>query len=371
MTKVAIATWVGDTQLNYGSALQATAMQKLLRDQGCTPVTIKHHFSSSWKRDLQGGFFDRSTLLHTLYIRTKRLFTRWYRQNNIKLSKTCYSNEDVIRYITEKKIDILLCGSDAIWKKLWIRPLFLWDYTELSEKPVIAYAASISQGDFEYGNAETVFKNYVAISGRESGVASKVEPYTDKKVDTVLDPTLSVEETFWEERAASKLVKEDYICCYFISKMKYHRISVERVKQKYGVKKVVYINTDCVDKAKGCYSDYRGEDYKGIVGPREFLSLIKHAKAVCTDSGHGVCFSIAFRKDFFVFARREFSTKQDYRITDWCSRLGIENRIVIKNSDIDTMMPIPYESVEKNLFKEREHSVKFLKDAIDAAMNKE
>lgn len=79
--------------------------------------------------------------------------------------------------------------------------------------------------------------------------------------------------------------------------------------------------------------------------------MIKYAKAVCTDSGHGVCFSIVFRKDFFVFARREFSTKQDYRITDWCSRLGIENRIVMKNSDIDTMMPISYESVGKIFLK--------------------
>lgn len=370
MTKVAIATWVGDTQLNYGSALQTTGMQKLLRDCGCTPVTIRNHFSSSRKRDRMGGFFDRSAPLHIPYMKTKRLFTRWYRKNNVTLSKPCYSDKDVIRYVTEEKFDVLLCGSDAVWKKLWIRPLFLWDYKELSEKPVIAYAASISQGNFEYGTAETVFKNYVAISGRESGVAEQVKPYTNLNVDTVLDPTLSVPESFWEEKAAPRLIAEEYVCCYFISKMEYHRISVEKIKQKYGVNKVVYINTDFVDKANGCYSDYRGEDYKGVVGPKEFLSLIKYAKAVCTDSGHGVCMSIVFRRDFFVFARREFSTKQDYRITDWCSRLGIDNRIVTYNPDIDTMTPIPYESVEKMLFKEREHSVKFLKDAIDAAVKK-
>lgn len=364
MKTVAISTWVGDLSLNYGSALQTTAMQKLLRDCGCEPVTIRNHFSSSWKKDRMRGWFDRDD---TRYIKTKRLFDRWYRKN-VKLSKVCYRDDDVVRYVLQNKIDFLLCGSDAIWKKLWIRPLFLWDYKELSEKPAIAYAVSIQKGDFEYGNAEDSLKRFVAISGRERIVAEKVEPYTDKKVDTVLDPTLSVEESFWEERTAPRLIEEEYICCYFLSKMEYNRITVDKVKQKYGVKRVVYINTDCIDKERGCYSDYRGEDYKGTVGLEEFLSLIKYAKAVCTDSGHGVCFSVVFRRDFFVLSRREFTANEDYRLTDWFLRLGTGNRIVVKNSDIDLMPRIAYGNVEKKLFEERKHSVSFLKHAVEMAL---
>lgn len=364
MKTVAISTWVGDLSLNYGSALQTTAMQKLLCDCGCEPITIRNHFSSSWKKDLMRGWFDRDD---TRYIKTKRLFDRWFRKN-VKLSKACYSDEDVIRYVMQNKVDILLCGSDALWKKLWIRPLFLWDYEELSDKPAIAYAVSIQKGDFEYGNAENSLKKFVAISGRERIVAEKVEPYTNKKVDTVLDPTLAVEESFWEEKVASRLIEEEYVCCYFLSKMEYNRIAVDKIKKKYGVNRVVYINTDCIDKEKGCYSDYRGEDYKKVVGLEEFLSLIKYAKAVCTDSGHGVCFSIVFRRDFFVLARREFTTNEDYRLTDWFLRLGIENRIVAKNSDIDSMTPILYESVEKKLIEERKHSISFLKNAIENAV---
>lgn len=335
-------------------------MQKLLRDQGCKPITIRNHFSSSRKKDLIRGWRDRDDMR---YIKTKRLFNCWYRKN-VKLSKVCYNDEDVIRYVTHKKIDFLLCGSDAIWKKLWIRPLFLWDYEELSEKPAIAYAVSIQKGDFEYGNAKNSLKKFVAISGREHIVAKKVEPYTDKKVDTVLDPTLSIDESFWHEKATKRLIKEDYICCYFLSNMEYNRITVQKIKQKYGVNRVVYINTDCIDKEKGCYSDYRDEDYKKTVGIKEFLSLFKYAKAVCTDSGHGVCFSIVFRRDFFVLARREFTTTEDYRLTDWFLRLGIDNRIVTKNLDIDSMTPILYENVEKKLFEERKHSISFLKNAI-------
>ena len=187
MKKVAIATCVGDISLNYGSALQATAMQKLLRYCVCKPITIRHHFSSSRKNDLTQKI---TNWYDTRYIKTQKLFNRWFRKN-MKLSKICYNDTDVVHYVQKKKCKFLLCGSDAIWKDLWIRPLFLWDYEELSEKPTIAYAASIQKGNFEYNNAQHCLKKFVAISGRECIVSQKVAPYTDLKIDTVLDPTFA------------------------------------------------------------------------------------------------------------------------------------------------------------------------------------
>lgn len=366
MKTVAVSTWVGDITLNYGSALQTTAMQKLLRDCGVKPITIRHHFSSSKFRDLMRGFTDREDFR---WLKTKRKFAKWFRKNT-NLSKVCYNDEDVVRCVSGR-CQILLCGSDAIWKDLWIRPLFLWDYEKLSDLPAIAYGASIQTRDFTYPDVEKCLKKFVAISGRESIVAEKVEPYTELKVDTVLDPTLAVEESFWEERATKRLIEEDYVVCYFLSKMEYNRISVEKIKKKYDAKRVVYINTNCIDRAMGCYSDYRGEDYKKAVGIEEFLSLIKYAKAVCTASGHGVCFSVVFRRDFFVFARKEdFDIENDYRLMDWFRRLGTGNRIVLKNSQIDSFESVDWENVEKKLFAERKHSQSFLENAIETAKRK-
>ena len=51
--KVGITTWVGNLSLNYGSILQAAAMQKLIQDCGCNPITIDfYHYHSMPKNAL-------------------------------------------------------------------------------------------------------------------------------------------------------------------------------------------------------------------------------------------------------------------------------------------------------------------------------
>lgn len=38
-------------------------------------------------------------------------------------------------------------------------------------------------------------------------------------------------------------------------------------------------------------------------GPKEFLSLIRGAALICTDSFHGTMFSINFQRNFFSFVK--------------------------------------------------------------------
>ena len=105
---------------------------------------------------------------------------------------------------------------------------------------------------------------------------------------------------------------------------------------------------------------------KKTVGPAEFLSLIKHAKVVCTDSFHGTCFSIVFRKEFFVFSLKRICKKdEDRRFASLLPKLGLEQRYILLNSDIDKVAAIDWTEVETILNKERQKSVQFLKDAID------
>ncbi len=139
---IAIATWVRDLSLNYGSALQTTAMQKLLRDCGCKPITIRHHFHSSRSKDLLRGITNRENFR---YFRTKYLFSKWF-CHNTELSNIWYIDNDVIKYII-KRCNLLLCGSDSIWCAGYKRPFFFGDYAELSEYSAIAYAINTAFGD--------------------------------------------------------------------------------------------------------------------------------------------------------------------------------------------------------------------------------
>lgn len=219
-----------------------------------------------------------------------------------------------------------------------------------------------------YTNIKKALERFVALSGREAKVAEVIANYTDKKVETVLDPVLAVDESFWNEKAKKRLIKEPYILCYILSNPEYHAISIDMIKKKHGIQRLVYINTDCIDRQM-VYSDYRGCDYKGIVGPKEFYSLFKYATVICTDSFHGTCFSIIFRKNFYVLARTDlWELNSDNRICHVFKQLNMQNRSIYKNIDISKIDDIDYTDVEKHLFERRAHSVSYLEDALNKSI---
>lgn len=368
--KVAIASWSLQDGLNYGCSLQSAGMQKLIWDCGYKPITIYNLFiPTPSDRKLLGNRGKYLLFRGCKYLRTKYRFLR-YATKYIRLSKICYTDWEIVKYI-KKKCDILLCGSDSIWRADLICPLFLWDYEELDLYPRISYAPSIQSGDLIYENLNQAINRFDFLSGREANVAEFLKKYTDKSVETVLDPTLAVDETFWERQVRGyRLIKEDYVLCYFLSEAEMHRLAVNQIKKKYNVKRIVYINTNYIDKWLG-FTDYRGEDYPHIVGPREFLSLIKYSKAVCTDSFHGMAFSIVFRKAFFMFGRDlRWAQGADYRTKNLFDQLQIGNRMVYTNKDIKTLKPINWDIVEKNLLAERKKSVNYLQHALDECSKK-
>lgn len=70
------------------------------------------------------------------------------------------------------------------------------------------------------------------------------------------------------------------------------------------------------------------------VGPKEWLSLVKHAKGVITDSFHGCVFSIIFKKSFRVFKRfSDDSIKsQNSRVYTLLETYGLE-KLLNKKDD--------------------------------------
>ena len=62
------------------------------------------------------------------------------------------------------------------------------------------------------------------------------------------------------------------------------------------------------------------------LGPKEFVWLFKHAKAVVTSSFHGTMFSIIYRKAFISVAPPK--NHSDSRIADTLNGMGLGNRLV-------------------------------------------
>lgn len=71
------------------------------------------------------------------------------------------------------------------------------------------------------------------------------------------------------------------------------------------------------------------------VGPKEWLSLVKYAKGIITDSFHGCVFSIIFKKTFRVFKRfSDDSVKsQNSRVHTLLETYNLEKLLMDKDDD--------------------------------------
>lgn len=105
-------------------------------------------------------------------------------------------------------------------------------------------------------------------------------------------------------------------------------------------------------------------DHKIIytAGVEDFLGYFKHADYVVCNSFHGMCFSIIFKRNVFLFERN----KTDYKMPDLVKMLGIEDCMVpCENKRIVNLdAKIDYQKAYISLEKVRNTSYKYLKENV-------
>ena len=94
-------------------------------------------------------------------------------------------------------------------------------------------------------------------------------------------------------------------------------------------------------------------------GPREFLTYIRDAEMIFTNSFHGTVFSILFQKKFYSVY------KENGRISNLLTFLNLESRHIKAENEIDDTEVIDYHSVADRLCSYRSQSVDYLKKGIE------
>ena len=106
-----------------------------------------------------------------------------------------------------------------------------------------------------------------------------------------------------------------------------------------------------------------GIERKLDVGPKEFLSLIKHADFVVTNSFHGTVFSTIYQKPFIS----AIANNPDTRRASLMKQLGLENHLMNPiNMDLDKIYCTDFDSVSERLKPLREHSISYLYNALES-----
>lgn len=198
--------------------------------------------------------------------------------------------------------DCFITGSDQVWNFTWFNPAFYLDFSGNSKK--IAYAASAGKSRFcmeEEIYLKRTLSEFDAISVREEDLVPTLNALLEKdSVIQTVDPTLLLTVEDWDEIVSPRLIKNKYIFCYFLHNDKKLRQLAERFARKH---KMVIVTIPFPDieynKQDVTFGEYRIDD----VGPAEFISLVKHADYVLTDSFHATVFSLIYHKQFVAFPR--------------------------------------------------------------------
>lgn len=292
MSRVGVITFLHND--NYGSTLQAYALQRVIRELGhdCKHLDYAPDRKEKIRNLLRSGnspkLIAEGLRKHLLKVeqqgaREKSEAIPAFYAGRMKLSGKCRNLRE-LRTAAEG-IDILVCGSDQIWNPVWLNPAYFGIFTPGNVKKT-AYAASLGIRTLPPpGKVRKIRKwlqGFTSISVREEEGAELLEKMTGIRADVMPDPVCLLSRKEWEEIAAPAPDGDPYILCYFIGENPGYREKVRKTSEETGLRVLeIPVTTE------GYSSGF--ELLQGI-SPEEFLGAIRGASCFCTDSFHGLVF---------------------------------------------------------------------------------
>lgn len=381
MSKIGILTFY--KSINYGSVLQAWALQHVLEQDGHDVEMIE--YTPAAYNDLYGLFVVPSNwnfvkydikrlLLATTIKRQKTLFER-FRNKYLNLSSQKYGESSSLAEMVQN-YDCIVCGSDQIWNvraRDCDKAYFLPIKTPIGK---IAYAVSVNDTDFTENICNEELRQWIndfsAISAREKSGSLKIESFIQQsnRVQTVVDPTLLNSKEEYFKICSPRFIAPRYIFLYnvwsngdavdaAICLSKKMNLPIYSALMKRDVKIIRKL------RKKGIHVETKN------TAPEDFVSMIRYADFVVTDSFHGTAFSLIFEKKFVAINERiEDKMKNDERILSILQRIGLEDRYLTleKLSEMEEIKDIDYKEVDYKKKELCEESRVWLRDNIRKAV---
>lgn len=266
-----------------------------------------------------------------------------------------------------QRYDGFVCGSDQIWSVSLVTEMRNWFYfANFTNKPKIAYSPSLGASFIPNCKQDTyrrLLQGFKCISIREPQGQKAIQALLDMKVELTVDPTLLVGKQEWLKITPPvlKQIEGRYLLAYFLTSNDCYTKAVCQYAKRQKLKIVAfYQSSSCQQWA----------DELICGGPTEFLSAIKNAEFVFTDSFHGSIFSVIFEKQFILFKRfldSDGEQNQNSRIYHLMDMLGMPDKIIDENNTeyIDKMPRIDFDKVKASLSPYIESSKKYLTSALN------
>ena|GEM_PF-149044 len=257
--------------------------------------------------------------------------------------------------------DAYITGSDQLWNPdlldIDFDPAYFLKFGATG-MPKISYAVSTGK---ELNNTEIVKLGKLA----DELTAISVREYNPKVVDALgqdvhicIDPTLLLDVEDYASVESDIIETEPYVFVYGFENTAGLHDAVHLAVNKYNCKVI----NGCPHRIKLDDSVQKLRDY----GPDRFLTLIKNAQCVVTNSFHGTAFSVIYHKDFITVTH---STRGG-RMISLLYQLGLTSRLW-GSADFDFSGIPDFENVDKRRSFMRQYSSDFLLSAIEGKNGEE
>lgn len=354
---------------NYGSALQTWALSqaidrigkefglrsklidycpRVLEDSDCLNPIKK-----MWDTDVEAR---RQVEMMMPAIRENyQKFEEFYTQRFLRTRKK-YTDDNFAGVITDEEISGFVCGSDTIFCINEFKGFVEGYYANFDcmRGKSVSYAASFGDPTFSDNDLLVLnerLKNFKALGIRENNMLSYVKEHVDVLVERTVDPTLLADASLYDSLIADPQMEEGYILLYSRRYNKNMEQYAEKLAEEMGAK-LVEISIRATNVEKGHIMRYDA-------GIEEFLSLVKHAECVVTNSFHGVILSVQLRTPFYCFSREQGDTK----IGEVLDLFGLKNRILVSGKEIIPSV-IDFDNVHRRIAEARKTANDYLRYAL-------
>ncbi|WP_249869458.1 polysaccharide pyruvyl transferase family protein [Oceanobacillus saliphilus] len=354
---------------NHGASLQAYALMKYLMKCGhdveiidYKPNYLSNHYkllsidNPKWAKSVFTKFIYLTLKLpgRLQGLRRKKSFdkftTTYLRLTNFHY----YSNEDLKKNLPIA--DAYICGSDQIWNSSFENgkdPAFYLNFAP-EDKVKASYAASFATDSISPEITPVVKKNLERldeISVREKSGIKIIGSMGISRAVNVVDPTLLLTREEWNKIGNQKF-NGNYILIYdFDNSNLIKKVAMDIAKEKgYQIYSINPGNIKYADK------------YFKYVGPDTFISLIRDAAFVISNSYHAAVFSVLYRKNFAIINRNE---SINTRMRDFLIEMKLGDRLIDENYDSGKLLSkVNHGESEKILQEKIVFSKEYLKDIM-------
>lgn len=365
--KVAVITRHAIT--NYGSLLQAFATQQVIENLGHECEII------DYIRDDESYTQHEKTLLERkpewnqnpvkkaiyLVLRQPESIASG-RKFEVEQSKYLHLTKRYTspgQLLKDKPIaDVYMTGSDQVWGPIengTYDSSYCLSFIDEADKK-IAYAASFGRTEMTE-DIEAFFQKWLSqyryIGVREDSAVSILSSMGIESVQ-VLDPTLLLDSAFWS-KIARPIREKKYILVY--------QLHNDKRVGEYAAQVAKSLGLPLIRVSASFHQISREGKFVWCPDIGEFLSYIKNAECMITDSFHGTAFAINFNTPFVEVLP---NNKTGTRNMSILKVTGLSDRILTDDKDITLAKKrIDYSGVNQIIEQKRKESLSVLKNMIE------